>query len=201
MSRAAAVMLAAVVLAGCAAEPAAQPETAPAPPTSLSPAVEPATEAAIEPVLAPVELAATLSAEGDTVTVLGRSNLPDGAVVVWELAETIEAFAADPESILRDADGRVPTGRATVVAGAFGFEVSQQGWGALDLCSSIPLQLFLLYMPWADFDSFDSVPEQPGSIYDLHGAGGELLPGAVPPAELRKNGLGMGLIATELTCP
>jgi hypothetical protein len=133
--RIATVVMLAVLVAACGGKPVAQPEPTPVPTPAPVPAPPP------EPEPEPVELTATLTVDGDTVTVLGETNLPDGAVVVWELAETIEAFIENPDVTLRDSGGDVPSGEVTVSGGAFRLDVTGEGWGTLGLCEALPLSL------------------------------------------------------------
>lgn len=193
VSRAAAVLTLAALVMGCGVEPAAQPEPTPLPtpaPTAPTPS---------EP--EQVELTATIEVDGDTVTVRGLSNLPDGAMLVWELAETVEAFAANPDLTLRDPDGEVPDGEVAVLGGAFRFDATGEGWEALGLCDVLRLQLWVTYMPWADIAALGTIPEQPESLYALHGERGERIPGAVPPAELRTLSGGEARVVVGVTCP
>lgn len=194
MSRRIAAIALAALLMGCGIEPAAQPEPTPAP----APAPKAPTPSEPEP--EPVELTATMSVDGKTVTVRGSSNLPDGAMLVWELAETVEAFVANPNLMLRDPDGEVPDGEVAVIGGAFRFDATGDGWDNLGLCDALPLQLWVTYMPWAGIAALGTIPEQPESLYALHGELGERIPGAVPPAELRTLSGGEARVVVGVTC-
>lgn len=187
-----AVLVLAIVAAACAAEPVAQPAP---PPPAPAPAPAPAEP---EPV-SPVALTATLTVDGDTVTVSGTSNLPDGAVLVYELSTPLSV-----SEVLRDSEGGVPAGDATITSGAYAFTVTSEGWGELGLCDALPLELWVSYYPYAEVARLSAViPEQPDSLYALHGENGELITGAVPPAELRKLPQPGGSQRVELTvtCP
>jgi hypothetical protein len=197
VKRITAVVLAAVLVAACGGEPVAQPEPTPVP----TPAPVPAPPPEPEPEPEPVELTGTLTTDGDTVTALGTSNLPDGAVLVWELAETVESMGENPDLVLRDADGEVPSGEVTVLGGAFRIDVTGEGWGALGLCEALPLELFVAFMPWRALAELDALPDQPESLYALYGERGERIPGAMPPAELRTLSGGEVRVVVELTCP
>jgi len=201
MRRGAAVLTLAVLLIGCAAEPVLAPAPAPTPAPAPAPPPPPPEP---EPEPEPVELTAALAVDGGIVTVTGASNLPDGAVLVWELRETIEAFAEDPELVIRDEDGEIPAGTATVTDGAFSFTVTGAGWDALGLCNALPLELSVSYTPWRGVAELGALPVQPESLYALHGDNGERLPGAVPPAELfetREQPPWKRVRLQEVTCP
>jgi hypothetical protein len=186
-----ALLALALTLAACTAEP-----------EPIAPAVEPAPAAPApapaepEPV-SPVALTATLTVDGDTVTVTGTSNLPDGAVLVWELSTPVSV-----SEVLRDSEGQVwvPEGAATIASGAYAFAVTSDGWGELGLCDALPLELWVSYYPLAESAA---IAAQPESLYALHGERGELIPGAVPPAELVELPVPEGSQRVELvvTCP
>ena len=186
----------AVLVAACGSSD----ETAVEEPTP-PPAPEVRTEP--DPVPEPVDvvLDAELSADGDTVTVAGVTNLPDGAVLVWELTETLEAFALNPDVTLRDSDGEVLAGEVTVADGAYRVELSDESWIELGLCDALPLELFVTYMPMAGVAALGAVPEQPAELYELHGDNGERIPGAVAPADLVEMSGGERRVGVFVECP
>ena len=188
----------AVVASGCgSANEVTRDEPAPAP----APAQESPAAPELEPALPEVVLDARLSVEGDTVTVVGVTNLPTGAVLVWELAETVEVFGLNPEVTLRDADGNVPSGNVTVSDGIYAFEVSEATWADLALCDALPLELFVAYIPLAGVAALGAVPDQPSELYELHGENGERIPGAVAPAELQERRGGERSVQLRVGCP
>lgn len=188
-----------VLVAACGSgDEVAVEEVAPA--TAPVPTPEDRNEANSELEPVEVELKALLSADGDTVTVAGTTNLPDGAVLVWELAETVEAFGLNPDVTLRDADGEVPAGNVTVLGGSYRLELSETFWAELDLCVALPLELFVAYMPLADVAALGALPEQPSELYELYGENGERIPGAVAPAELRVRSRGERSVELLVQC-
>lgn len=122
-------------------------------------------------------LTAELAASGDTVTVTGTSSLPDGAQLMWELVG-LDTTAEQRELLY--AAGRLE-GTAQVDGGTYSATVTGDGWGTLELCDALGLELWVGYSP----------------------ADGEQLAGAVPPAELVELPTPAGAQRVELvvTCP
>jgi hypothetical protein len=81
--------------------------------------------------------------------------------------------------------------------------VTSEGWDELGLCDALPLELWVSYYPLAELAERGAIPAQPDSLYALHGERGELIPGAVPPAELVELPVPEGSQRVELvvTCP
>jgi len=143
--------------------------------------------------VSPVALTATVTAEGGTVNVTGTSNLPDGAALVWELYGVVDVNVVSDELYeqrkqqsalmhqLLYADGRVE-GSVQVTGGTYALTVTGERWDELGLCEQVQLELWVSYYPYAEF--VPTLPAQPDELYALHGEQGELITGAVPPAEL-----------------
>lgn len=204
------LMLFAVSISACVAQPVAQPAL---PPPAPAPAPAPAEP---EPV-SPVALTATVTAEGGTVSATGTSNLLDGAVLVWELWGDVDLNVVSDELYeqrlqLNDlmyellyADGRIE-GSVQVTGGTYALTVTGERWDELGLCDAVSLELWVSYYPYAELARLSAViPEQPDSLYALHGEQGELITGAVPPAELvERNSTEMGFsqrVELTVTCP
>jgi hypothetical protein len=194
-------LLLAVLISGCGSNPSAEPAPASLPFDSSTIPCEPL-ECGLEcssGCPAPrIALTATLTVEGDTVLVSGTSNLPDGAVLVWELSRSIvdsEVPVDSEESVW------VSAGIATVHSGAYEFTVS---WGEKFSCGDTrPLELWVSYYPLADVAQRGALPAQPDSLYELHGERGELITGAVSPAELVEmlSPPGSQRVERVVTCP
>jgi hypothetical protein len=204
-----ALLALALTLAACTAEP-----------EPIAPAVEPApaapAPAPAEPAPEPVALTATVTAEGGTVSATGTSNLPDGAVLVWELYGDVDLNVVSDELYeqrlqlnelmyeLMYADGRIE-GSVQVTGGTYALTVTGERWDELGLCEQVPLELWVSYYPYAELAERGAFPAQPDSLYALHGEQGELITGAVPPAELvERNSPEMGFsqrVELTVTCP
>lgn len=214
-----------VLVAACGSgDEVAVEEVAPA--TAPAPTPEDHNEANSELEPVEVELNALLSADGDTVTVVGTTNLPDGAGLIWALAERVETpsspasmslarrllvwvlperFASSvrppPELTWRDVGGAVLQGNVTVRDGSYHFDLSESSWAELDLCVAPSLELWVAYWPQADIAGPDGLPEQPGELYELHGENGERIPGAAAPAELLERSSGGRSVQLLVRCP
>lgn len=144
-------------------------------------------------------LTAELAASGDTVTVTGTSSLPDGAQLMWELVG-LDTTAEQRELLY--ASGRLE-GSTQVDGGTYSATVRGDSWDTLGLCDALGLELWVSYYPYAELAASGVFPEQPDELYALYGDAGELIPGAVPPAELVELSTPAGAQRVELvvTCP
>ena len=188
--RGAAIASCVLLLSACAGSETVSP-TPEAPVPAPAPSAQPDPEPEPDPELEPVGLTAAMTVDAGTISVEGSTNLPDGAALYWELAETPEAFertvaefGVDRDRLPRFPDGEVPSGSVVVDGGRFAFSTTADGWEDLGLCDELPLELFVGYLPLREVGMMGSAPEQPESLYALHGDNGERLTGAVPPAEL-----------------
>jgi hypothetical protein len=153
VSRAAPVVCTLLVL-GCGGDAGAPPADA----RTDAPLAVPDTARAHEPDAAePVALALAARREGDVVIVAGTTDLPDGALISFELRH--ERFGALP-----GATG-FEDGATTVRSGRFSERVGIDGWpgGAIDV--------------WAAFEPTSVHGAQPAPVLERYGRSGERLAG------------------------
>jgi len=137
----------------------------------------------------PIELTAAFDVDGGTITVLGTTNLPNGAVLLWEVYDSPPPEELFDLSIFDDPDVS-REGTVTVEQGTFQFTATGEGWSDLDLCGSVPMVLRVIYAPWRGILVWGRTDaEQPDAVHELHGELGERIAEAVPPAKVG-NGLG-----------
>jgi len=207
MKRVTTVLALVVLLVGCAAEPAAQPEPTmpPAPAPELPPRPVPAPEPAPEP----VELSAEISASEQGVLIVGNTNLPDGAVLDYDILlfgsgcltdDCREFEELTPEQSALYSNFGV--GYLTVSAGQFVIDIPD--WSALPICgwqSTADWKTNLNVAFFSDERQAELMPENPGqpeNVYELYGRAAERVE-AAPGVELAR-GLSGPYVYVEVLC-
>lgn len=192
--RVAAILAAAALTAACGGsqETVATPVSTQAPtPTPPTPSPPP------QPEPEPVELQAVFELSDDEVVLRGKTNLPDGAQLYFEIEHYGTGCVTEDCREVRDwSDDQYQmflaglSGAVAVSAGAFRTEFP--GWQTLfGLCNrnwdgSDPYETVIkvIFMPSQEQASAGSrFPTQPDSIYELYGLEGERLE-AVAPAKV-----------------
>lgn len=112
---------------------------------------DPVPEPDLEP--DPVELTATMTVNGEAVSVGGTTNHSDGGALVWALAGTTDAFARmveelgpDREGLPRFPDGEIRSGSVAIESGGFALSTTSQGWENLSLREELPPTLIVGYL-------------------------------------------------------
>lgn len=142
------VALALMAASGCGDIPSPPSTPAPEPDTTTVPAGPP-----------PVRLTLQVTRSGDTVRLTGRTNLPNGAVIVYEVQQVSGAWISDD-------------GHATVKAGRFNGTVKATPSGKLEA--------------WAAFMLVPGVVKQPASVRELYGDNGDLIPNGTEAGGMRR---------------
>ena len=199
------VVMFAVLVAACGGSPAAQPESSPAPTAPSPPPPEPERS---NP--EPVEIDAGIEVTEQGVLIYGTTNLPDGAVLSYDLnvfgsgclTDDCREFEVLTEEQVSVRDGDSGSGFLTVTSGKFSIGLPE--WNALPVCgwqSEAEWEtwldvLFFSDVAWADLANNDS--GQPEDIYELYGRAGERLTAAAPAVEVR--GLSGPFVRLEVEC-
>jgi len=203
MRRLVAMLACALLVIGCAAQPVAEPPPAPLP---LPPIEQPEPE--FDP--DPVELAADIGVSEQGVLVLGSTNLPDGAVLVYDLLlagsgcltdDCSEFEVLTPEqNALKSGDSS--KGYVTVSGGKFSVELPD--WNTLPICgwdSAGEWETSLSIAFYSDERFAELSPTNPGqpeSVYELYGRAAERVE-AAPGVELG-SGLSGPFVRIEVLC-
>jgi len=183
------------ILAGCGGTQDSGPTTVP---TLPAPAPEPAPAPApdsgpVDP--DPVQLVALLNVGELGVAISGITNLPDGAVLEFDVflsgsgcltddCREFEELSEEQSELLFDGSGR---GYVTVSGGKFYVELP--GWEILPVCgwgskADWDTEATVLFIPDEGLsERIEGMPRQPDEIYRLYGSAGERLE-AVAPAEV-----------------
>ncbi len=201
--RAAVVLALAALVAACAAEPVAEPAPVPPPPPVAQPEPEP------EPAPDPVELSASISVSEQGVLIVGATNLPDGAVVSYDIflfgsgcltddCREFEELTPDQNALYLD----FKVGYSTVSDGRFSVELPE--FAALPICgweSEAEWETSLEIRFFSDERQAELVPENPGqpeNVYELYGRAAERVE-AAPGVELGR-GLSGPYVYIEVLC-
>ena len=199
--------MSALVLSACGAEPAAQPEPTPVPAPAAPSPPQPEPERGNP---APVEIDADIEVTEQGVLIYGTTNLPDGAVLSYDLGvfgsgcltDDCREFEEFTDEQIAIRDGGAGLGYLTVTGGNFSIELPE--WNALPVCgwqseAEWETSLYLVFSSdEAMADLLDDDPGQPEDIYELYGRAGERLTAAAPAVEVR--GLSGPFVRLEVEC-
>ncbi len=194
-----------LLVVGCAAQPVAEPAPAPLLPPLIA---QPEPERAADP--DPVDLSAEIDVSEQGVLVLGSTNLPDGAVLIYDLIlagsgclteDCSEFEVLTPEqNALKSGDSS--KGYMTVSGGKFSVELPE--WNTLPICgwgSEAEWETSLSIAFYSDERLAELSPANPGqpeSVYALYGRAAERVE-AAPGVELG-SGLSGPFVRIEVLC-